>query len=93
MTQAHKPDCPYRACTCPVGKDSAQGLSSRTLRVELSEAMFREIRTAVFARVLSGSAAGLLDSFMIRFVELLDEGKTEWTVKRRTEKDSGSGPG
>ena len=55
------------------------------LRVVMSRDLFREIRTAVMARLLSnGGATGLADSFLARFVEKVDAGETVWNVQKKT---------
>ncbi len=53
------------------------------IRITMSRELFSELSTAVMVRAMSGAAFGLLDSFLARFVEKVDDGVKEWEVKRK----------
>ena len=53
------------------------------IRLVFDPDTLRKLRTALSVRGMSGNAGGLLDAFMVRLVEKLDAGETDWLVKQK----------
>ena len=53
------------------------------IRLVFDPDTLRKLRTSLSVRGMSGNAGGLLDAFMVKLVEKLDAGETDWHVKQK----------
>lgn len=57
------------------------------IQLDIDDRTFANIRRALFARRLATGLGGLLDAFLAKVVEAVDEGKTEIEIKQKKDCD------
>ncbi|CAK9074214.1 Modification methylase AgeI (M.AgeI) (Cytosine-specific methyltransferase AgeI) [Durusdinium trenchii] len=64
-------------------KDSREDASTRTITLRFEDATFRALRNAIGVRGLCAQAGGLPDAFVMRLVEEIEKGTTDWDVVQK----------
>ena len=58
-------------------------MTKKTITLTFDEETYKDIRRAAMARAFN--AYGLLDAFIIKLVQTIDKGESEWEVKKKSE--------
>lgn len=61
----------------------------KKITVTMTDEVFTELRSAMGVRGLSGVAYGILDEFMVKLIETIQEGKEEKHFSFKENTDSG----
>ena len=61
----------------------------KEIKIILSDKLIKRLKSGVFARELSMQGGSLSDQFVIKILDLLEEGVTEYSFKLNEEKTRG----
>jgi len=59
----------------------------KTIIIKISDSVFKEIRTHMNIRGMTGEACGVVDEFVVKFIEAIEKELPELTLQLKAEKE------
>ena len=59
----------------------------KKITLELDDSVVRKLRSALATKMMCGNYAGILDTFVKRLIDHIDEDKEEWKIEKKSDNE------